>query len=110
MTTRIVGGHWRSATRPAALALAGECEAFNLPQGVITHLYRAIAGGKPGVISKIGLHTFVDPRSAQDARYHGGALNARASEAAAAGRAWWTPSPCAARNTCSTRASRSTAR
>ncbi|AOZ07196.1 acyl CoA:acetate/3-ketoacid CoA transferase [Cupriavidus malaysiensis] len=88
MTTRIVGGHWRSATRLAALALAGECEAFNLPQGVITHLYRAIAGGKPGVISKIGLHTFVDPRSAQDARYHGGALNARASEAAAAGRAW----------------------
>lgn len=85
MTTCIVGGHWRSATRLGELAIAEACEAYNLPQGVMTHLYRAIAGGKPGVLTKVGLHTFVDPRSELDPRYHGGAINASArSEAAAA--------------------------
>ena len=62
MTRRIVGGHWRSATRLSALALNEEAEAFNLPQGVLTHMYRAIAAGKPGLMTRIGLHTFVDPR------------------------------------------------
>ena len=88
MTDRIVGGHWRSAPRLGALAIGEDCEAYNLPQGVLTHLYRAIAGGKPGVLTKVGLRTFVDPRSELDARYHGGAINARArAEAAAARRA-----------------------
>jgi len=89
MTGRIVGGHWRSATRLAALAMAEQCEGYNLPQGVLTHLYRAIAGGKPGVMTKIGLHTFVDPRTAQDSRYHGGAVNRSARQAIAEGRANW---------------------
>jgi len=35
---------------------------FNLPQGVVSHLYRAAAGKKPAIISRIGLHTSVDPR------------------------------------------------
>jgi propionate CoA-transferase len=69
MTACIVGGHWRSAPKLSALALEERCSAFNLPQGVITQLYRAIAGGKPGVITKIGLNTFVDPR------LDGGAIN-----------------------------------
>ncbi len=89
MTASIVGGHWRSATRLARLAMAEQCEGYNLPQGVLTHLYRAIAGGKPGVMTKIGLHTFVDPRTGQDARYHGGAINERAHRALAEGKTSW---------------------
>ncbi|KPF60827.1 CoA-transferase [beta proteobacterium AAP51] len=88
MVRAVCGGHWRSATRLAALALNEEIEAWNLPQGVITHLYRAIAAGQPGLLSRVGLHTFVDPRTAVDARYQGGALNRRALQARKAGRAW----------------------
>lgn len=82
MTRCIVGGHWRSATRLGQLALAEQCEGYNLPQGVMTHQYRAIAGGKPGVLTKIGLNTFIDPRTEIDLRYHGGAINERAMTAA----------------------------
>ena len=81
MTRCVVGGHWRSATRLGQLALDEQCEGYNLPQGVLTHLYRAIAGGKPGVLTKIGLNTFIDPRTEIDPRHHGGAVNARAIDA-----------------------------
>jgi propionate CoA-transferase len=88
MVRAVCGGHWRSATRLSALALNEDIEAWNLPQGVITHLYRAIAAGQPGLLSRVGLHTFVDPRTALDARYQGGAVNQRALRAQAAGRHW----------------------
>jgi len=72
---RVIGGHWLgTGPRMAQLVNDNLIEAYNLPQGVIAHLYRAIAGHKPGVITKTGLHTFIDPR--QD----GARLNAAAQE------------------------------
>ena len=70
---RVIASHYNLAPKLQSMVDAGEIEAYLLPQGTICQLYREIGAGRPGVITKTGLGTFVDPR------LEGGKCNALAT-------------------------------
>jgi propionate CoA-transferase len=63
---RVIAANFGRMPKVALAAQDNKILGYNLPQGVISQLYRACAAGQPGLFSKVGLHTYVDPR-------HGGA-------------------------------------
>jgi propionate CoA-transferase len=80
MLRRVIGGSYpsgpSSAEPPKIVELISrdDVEAYNLPSGMLMQLHREIAGKRPGVLTRVGLGTFVDPRQ------RGGRMNQRTTE------------------------------
>lgn len=62
LVTRWSAAHVGSAFTLCELAVNNKLQCHCLPQGVIVNLWREIASGRPGLLTKVGLGTFVDPR------------------------------------------------
>lgn len=75
MLHRIIGGHWGLQPRMMKLIAENKILAYCIPQGQFAQLYRSMAGGEPGKITKVGLGTFIDPR------IDGGKMNAITKDA-----------------------------
>ena len=74
MVKRVIGGHWVWSPSMQQLAKDNKIEAYVLPGGVVMQLMREVAAKRPGLITHIGLGTFVDPRLG------GGKMNAAAQD------------------------------
>jgi propionate CoA-transferase len=71
---RVVSAGFNNCPAIGAMAAADQIEAYTLPQGVLSQLCRDMAAGRPGLLTRTGLHTFVDPRLG------GGKQSARTTE------------------------------
>lgn len=71
---RVIAANFGRMPKVAQAAQENKICGYNLPQGVISQLYRACAAGQPGLFSKVGLHTYIDPRLG------GGKVNAATTE------------------------------
>ncbi|WP_338819728.1 Caffeate CoA-transferase [Moorella thermoacetica] len=71
LVTRIIGSHWGLQPRWMDMISNNKVEAYCMPQGQLAQIYRSVASGQPGKLTKIGLGTFVDPR------IEGGKMNER---------------------------------
>ena len=63
MIASVIASHFTPMIKICRQIQENKIKAYNLPLGVISHLLRASAGKKPGILTKIGLKTFVDPRN-----------------------------------------------
>lgn len=72
---RGIGGHLKGCgTNMAEITRDNKAEIFCFPQSVTATMARDISAKKPGVVTKIGLETMMDPR------YEGGAMNEKAGK------------------------------
>jgi len=74
LVRRVIGGYFGLSPKIERLIVENRIEAYNLPEGVMTQLYRDIGARKPGTLSRVGLGTYIDPR------HGGGRMNERTTE------------------------------
>ncbi len=70
LVKRDIAGHLAMAPKMAQMIMDEQIESYNFPQGVLSQMFSTVAARRPGVFTKVGLHTYIDPR------IEGGKMNA----------------------------------